>query len=194
MYRARETKPLEIIEQFFSEPPAFRQPGEFIGLESKLLQELQHLLQAGREEEISRRRQFAHREFEHRRFMLLRFDVCLEHRQLIKIGQQRGTMWLDHAERLDHANSFPCSRTAPRRAISSAPVGVVRLGRERLDRIQEHENLESLAERVVHRGQHAVFSRQAADKQSPHSGGPQSRRKIGVLEAGIGFLLRLRGF
>ncbi len=108
---AGETKLLQIVQQLGFEAAAVCQPLEFLGLESQVFQVLQHLLQSGGDEKASRWRQFAHEEFEHRRFVLIRFDIGLKHRQLIEVGQQCGAM------RFDHARYSQRIATAPRSII-----------------------------------------------------------------------------
>ena len=95
---ARETERREARQRAPVEATRGPQPRE-LGLgEPSALEELQDLLEAGREQEVALRRQLADEELEHGRVGHARLEIGGVHVQLVEVGQQQARCRVD-AER-----------------------------------------------------------------------------------------------
>ena len=79
----------ELLESAVGEAVLTRQPFELLGRERQPLEELHHLLEARRDEEVARlRRQPPEEQLEHRGIRHALLVVGLQHGELIQIGEQ----------------------------------------------------------------------------------------------------------
>ncbi len=93
----------EIIEEVLAEPAGVLEPIELLGGKAQLLEEREHLLEAGRNQEAPIARKLAHEELENRGFGLATIQVCLHHVELVEIGQQRACRRIHAATLADNA-------------------------------------------------------------------------------------------
>lgn len=113
----------EALKQAPAESAALREPVDLLGGKMQPLEEVERLFEAGCDQEPASCRKFAHEEFEYRCLRLATIQVCLDHVELIKIGQQ-GRGHLRHSGP-EHDQYLKRSLTWPTRAhghyLSLAP-------------------------------------------------------------------------
>lgn len=77
------------IDEVLAEAAAAGQPVELRVGEAQALEVVEHLLEAGRDEEVAALRHLAHEELEHRGPVHAAVEIGLQHGELVEIGEQR---------------------------------------------------------------------------------------------------------
>ena len=93
-------------DEIRAKTPAVAQPVQFVGRETGVLEMVEHLLEAGGDEEVALFRQLADEELEHRRLVHAAREIGLQHGELVEIGQQQ-------AFRIHSGNSSKAAILAP---------------------------------------------------------------------------------
>ena len=86
---AGEAELAQARQQFVGEAPLARQPVDFAVGERERLEEVERLLESGRDQETALSGQLAHEQLEHRGLDHPAMQVGLQHRQLVQVGEQR---------------------------------------------------------------------------------------------------------
>ena len=89
MHVAFEAKSGKMIQQARSKSATARQPIDLLGREMQVFEKGESLFKSGRYQEAAPGRKIADEELENRSLCLSMIQVCLDHIELVKVGQQR---------------------------------------------------------------------------------------------------------
>jgi hypothetical protein len=84
---AGEAKTGKVVEQSLVEPVRASKPVDLFGREAKVLEKIQHLLEAGGNQESPARRKFADKKFKDGRLGLAMVQIGLDHVELVEIRE-----------------------------------------------------------------------------------------------------------
>ena len=125
VHLAGETQVRQPPGEFLAEASAAPDPIKLLLGETQVLEELKRLFEAGGDEKGAVRRQPPHEEFEHRDVVHVLLEICLQHGELVQVGEQRAFERIDHVVGAGwrYAASWASVHgRAPRRRISASAL------------------------------------------------------------------------
>src|SRR5262249_50844819 len=108
---AGESEAFEVMEKAVRERSKRRQILQRVLIEANALEKREHVVETTREQIVPARRKTTNEEAEDSPFAHLLLEVRLEHGELVKVGEQRGT---DHVP----DPGFACAKNSPDRLIT----------------------------------------------------------------------------